>query len=546
MQHLTKRAYIALTITLAILAILYAGVYGICQYMLSKKNTHTLVVSQLSNALQRKVYASNDISITVGWDLAPHVILRKVKVANANWSSKKYMLEAAEIDLVFSLGSLITQNYKVNALRVEDLRLLLQKDGDRKNWHFSKGESKQLLDIAVDQIVLNHAHITLQADNEIPTEIDINRLQSTFAISDNKIELELQELSAGKSDLQGSFSLIHNPMRLHGNFKSNTFRPKDFIHTESNDGAYSIPPIEIPVKELREAVVELRVAIKKIAVDQLPIHEYTSLIFIKDQVLTFDLEKPAKIANGTIDLDIKYNLKPATPTLNIKVNTSELDFAKLLNTMLNSSPIEGSKFNFTSSLSSSGADLHTLVDNLQGKILATASEGSFLNTSLDSATNIFSSVLSGIITFEKQQSSTIFNCGVVNLNVNNGVGIANNGIGIEAATVKVLGSGSVDLRNGQLNIKINPHNTNTNSINLSDFSIAQNVTITGTIAQPQIGFNPLDVIANKSTAKVATEIGGVITGGVAGAVAGSMLSNAIGSNNDLSNVEPCQVALNSN
>lgn len=546
MHNLIKRASIALTIILAILAILYASVYGISQYLLSQKNIHTLVVSQLSNILQRKVYASRDLSFTIGWDLAPHVILRKVKIANADWSTHTTMLEAEEIDLVFSLRSLITQSYEVEALRVEELKLLLQTDGERKNWHFTQAETKDLIDLSVDQIIINNAQITLKADQEIPTEIAISRLQSKISISENNFNVEVQELSAGKSDLHGVISLTNKPLRLQGNIQSDRFRPRDFLHTESNDGTYSIPPIEIPVELLREAIIDLHVKISTIALDKLPIHNYDSLIFIKDQVLTFDLDKPAKIANGTVDIDISYNLQPNTPTLDIAINTSELDFATLLRSMFDNSPITGSKFNFKSNLKSSGADLNTLVDNLQGKILATASEGSFMNTSVDSATNIFSSVLSGLITFEKQKSSTNFKCGVLNLHVHDGVGIAKNGIGIEAATVKVLGSGSIDLRNGQLNLKINPHNTSSSSINMSDFSIAQNVSITGTIAQPNVGFNPMDLIVNKSTAKIATEIGGVITGGAAGAVAGSMLGSAMGSNKEISKIEPCKVALDSN
>lgn len=543
----TTKVLIPVLTIVVVLTGIYLGLYMVCQYFFSKQNIKQLFTSQLSTAIERTVTASDDFDFSIGWDLAPHIVLKDFSIANAAWGSKTPMLKAEEVDLVFNLPALLRSEYAITALQVTKLDLLLQTEGEKQNWEFTKSKQTSDFKITISDFALTDATIVFQEGTAPANILKIDDLQCTLAISTYKFQVNIENFASGESDLHGSLTIRQDPLNIQGIIKSHWFAPRDFIKLSTGDGSYSVPHIALPIAKLRSAEINVGVAIDTIAIDKLPIQNYNSRIFIKDQILNFDLQNPAQIANGTLDVDLDYDLKPATPHLKLAIVTSELDFAILLRSMFGNTPLKGSKFNFKANLQSDGSNLNTLVSKLHGKILATVGPGDFLNVS-GAASNLFTSILSGVITFNKQAASTAFTCGVLNLKVQDGIAVANNGLGLEAASVNVLGSGTVDLRNGSINFKITPQNTGGNVFDLAQFSVAQNVTITGTIAQPRLSFNPIGAILTQGAGQLAVGLSGAFGGGIGGVVAGSVISGAVsGSGGSTSTtVSPCKTALESN
>jgi hypothetical protein len=213
---------------------------------------------------------------------------------------------------------------------------------------------------------------------------------------------------------------------------------------------------------------------------------------------------------------------------------------------MDKAPIVGSDLTINADLHSTGTKLNDLVNNLNGKMLATASAGKYLNS-----TNL----LTAMITFDRKQSSTDLTCAVMNFKVQNGVATANNGIGIEAASVNVIGNGKIDLRNGRINFSIKPESTSNSPIDLSQFSVAQLVDVSGTISEPKVELNPIGLLtsAGGAVAKGLGKIGGGFTGGLGSIASGIMgknnpitnnpITSSITGNSKASTANPCKTAL---
>lgn len=528
-----------------------------------------MIITQAEKRLNRKVTVAGDIELKIGWNMSPHIILHKVYVANAPWAAKPYFLTVDEFEVHFNLVNILDKQLDITYIHLVKPKLNLESNDKQHNWDFldSKATPSSDFTVTLDKIKMNQAIIVYNDDSFKIDKFDLSahdsntkfhlQLQGKHHEHDIKLTCDIENdskelhvnishLLTGESDLTGELLVKKDPLKVTGKFKANVLQLNDFaVGAPSENGEYTIPDTPFDVEKIRNATFDVSIKFDLLDIGGIDLKKVTLNIKNINNVLNINLSPAAIIADGKLNLDIKYDLKPKVPTFNMQIKTTTLQLSKVLEQMFAKSPISGSSLDFKANLQGQGNNLKDIVNTLSGQILAVAGPGSFLNAT-PSLGSVFTSALSSVITFDKKQSSTAFKCGVMNFRVNKGIATANNGIGIEAASVHVLGNGMIDLRNGRIEFSMVPQNITANPIDLTSFSVAQLVTIKGTISKPVMTLNPTNLLKQSATAIISAGIAGS-TGGLSAILAGgsAALLNKSTGGTDSNTASPCQTAISS-
>ncbi len=562
LSNFQKKVTIGVCCTLAVLGLIYGTVFMLYRIYIQPAKVKQMLINQVQRRFDRTITLGDDISITLSWDMSPNIILNDFTLSNSSWAAHKNIFTADTIELSFSLIDLLFNNLTIHAVKLTKPILYAEVQKDKDNleelYHDTNSLDKKAIEVEVksvaikqgtiyynlDKFFIDNLYVAIR-DNE--QEFDVN-LKGSHAnepfeaiakveITPDNFKLELDKLLVEKTDLAGNLEIEYSPVKVKGEFYSNNFALNNITDKNTDtSGEYFIPKVEIPVAKIRDSEFDVKAKFGKVIIAGVDIGNVEVHAKNNSNVIEISLQPAANIANGTLNLDISYDLNPDVPTLDFKAKTSTLKFEDVLQEMFGSSPLTGSSFDFNAHLSGIGSDLNSLVASLDGKILITAGPGEFL-ISTGNITSIFTNVLTNIITFEKDRSSTQFKCGVMNFTVKDGIANANRGIGIEAAHVKVLGDGKVDLRNGRISFSMSPQTVSVNPLDFSKFSLAQFVTVKGTLSNPEMSINSANVVAKSTGAILGAGLGGV--GGITSVLTGRAMTSQSSNN---SNISPCEVA----
>ncbi|SER26595.1 hypothetical protein SAMN05421690_101538 [Nitrosomonas sp. Nm51] len=92
-------------------------------------------VRQLSEMTGRTLVIKGDLDIS--WSLAPHIRLEQIKLENASWSERPYMLEISALELQIDLRRLIAGQIVLPEVSLFSPAIFLEKSYDGKaNWEF--------------------------------------------------------------------------------------------------------------------------------------------------------------------------------------------------------------------------------------------------------------------------------------------------------------------------------------------------------------------------------------------------------------------------
>lgn len=567
-----KKLTIICAAVLVLLGIAYGTVFIISKIYLKPEKIKELIVTQAQKRLNRAVSVGDDISLTIAWDMSPHLTLHNVDIGNTTWANRKSMLKAKELDIHFSLTKLLFKEFHIISLHLKNAELDLESYNNKNNWTFDGGASKEeasaesgiktsIYKVAVENSVIYYNNDTLTIDkldytckaNQTDHYLHIQGKHNKLSIkgtaeienTDNKIKINIINLQSGKSDLTGNLKIQKETLDVSGEFNAKAININDFlINDSSSTGEYSIPDYTFPVQKLKNANFDVAVKIKKLDLGGVIFSNIQLLAKNIKNVIQFELKPPAKIDNGTLSLKLAYDLKQNPAALTLSAKTSSLELESLLREIFGKSQITGSKLDFSTDLNSRGNSLAALVNNLRGRVLATVGPGEFVSSAATLGF-AFTNVLASMVSYDKNKSTTGISCAVANFQINNGIANAKRGIALESAGGNVLGNGMVDLRNGRINFSIVPQNITANPIDLAHFSVAQLVNVTGTLSKPEVKLDATNLIIQGGTAVIAAGLtGGLSTAGLSGL--GSLLSKGtaiLGKQQPQGS--PCKIALDS-
>ena len=300
----------------------------------------------------------------------------------------------------------------------------------------------------------------------------------------------------------------------------------DFSLIKTANASELVPDTPIPYTDMLAVNASASLNIKELIIDNAMTANNINLkAALKDGVLTI-APLSLNFGGGKIDLNAKVNAKTQSLTLdasskNILLQDLHREF--LVSGANDFGVLSGGKTMFNAKLSSQGATLRQLVQNLNGQTVALVSESQMQTGSLQFLTNSFVSQLLSALNIDTKKSSRLdLQCAVVRTDIAGGRAVFPNGIAIQSDKLTLSGNGKINLLNDKLDFSISPSFNSKTGIAQALSSL---IKIKGTVNAPQIALD--DKQALKTIVGVAT------TGPAA----------YIGSKTLFSNGSPCYQAL---
>src|SRR5215470_8054797 len=122
--------------TVGVLVVLVIGAIGAGYLYVTSDNFRGRVENQASQFSGRKTQIAD---IVVDWGWTPHVHLRGVELANAEWAKEPHMLKAEEIDFEIRPWPLLKGDVVLPSLVMRKPEVIVERgDNDRLNWEFGE------------------------------------------------------------------------------------------------------------------------------------------------------------------------------------------------------------------------------------------------------------------------------------------------------------------------------------------------------------------------------------------------------------------------
>ncbi len=216
-----------------------------------------------------------------------------------------------------------------------------------------------------------------------------------------------------------------------------------------------------------------------------------------------------------------------TLALDATVTGQKVPLAALTSFAGVSPPPEGAPTDLAIQFSGRGNSVRSLMASASGNVRVVVGPGRLQNRALDAGVDV-TQLLNSLNPARGRDPYTEMKCAVLRFPVRNGIATISNGIALETNKVRLLGGGSVNLRNETLELAFRPEAAS--GLGVGAGNLARYAKVEGTLANPRIG---IDMAGAASTAAVAGAA--IATGGLT-LLAGGLLIDDVPDN-------PCQVAL---
>ena len=344
---------------------------------------------------------------------------------------------------------------------------------------------------------------------------------------------ELTSLTAkmGSSDLAGNATLALGGARpaLSGSFTAAALSLDDFAPAgeesaaapaQDGDGRFVFSEDPLPLAALMAVDAEIKLSVKRLTLKKgLALTDLELSLVLKKGNLKV---KPfsAGLAGGKLAGDLSLNAARTAPPLTVNLTASGIDYGSLLKTLEVTDGVTGT-LDAEVRLHGAGASLRAIAAGLVGRIEVIGGQGSIRNDLVQAAGAGLTQMLSG---WSEGGGDLRLNCIVVRLPVEAGVATGEV-ILLDTAAATVGGTGTIDLRDESLDLRVTPQAKQT-----SLMSLAVPFRIGGTLAAPSVGPDPV------GTALGAAKIAGLFINPLA-AGAALVLESDSGEQN------PCLAAL---
>lgn len=406
-----------------------------------------------------------------------------------------------------------------------------------------KGEieqPQQAKGIALDvELITDSTSLSQLANAEIPPIGDLH-LKGQLVGEAKEFSLTDLQLKAGESDLSGDInvSLVGDKPDVEAILHSNSINLA-FLEAEEGDKATTEGEVEETKKErlfsddpivltsLKQVDAKLSYTAGTISSAGLDMAEVKLDVDLVDGHLTV---KPLTFAFAgsrlNSELDLNTGEEVAQLASKVQVNGFKLSKVAAL-----SDTISGGNTDVYVQIKGDGSSVRELMAGLDGKAIVKVAESQIADGTLDILGADFFAELAGMLNpFSKEEKGTQLACAVVNFNINNGIATAKKGIAIQTGKLNIVGDGTVNLRNEEIDISIKPEPRTGIGVNISQ--LASLVKVGGTLANPGAEVDAGAVLTTGVTGAAAVATGGISV------VAKGLIDRTTADQN------PCETALN--
>ena len=192
--------------------------------------------------------------------------------------------------------------------------------------------------------------------------------------------------------------------------------------------------------------------------------------------------------------------------------------------------LSGAKTDISSKGKGAGASVSAIMAGLDGKLLIKTGKGRITARALESSTaNALLGTLALLNPSAGRQDARELECAVINLDIKDGIAVADNGIGIATGQMNVLGAGNINLKTETLDLGITPRAKAGAGLNAGQ--LAGLVRLRGTLAAPSPETD------TQAALQAGLEAGSAVAAGGWSALTKGFLGNAGAGQN------PCDIAL---
>jgi len=336
------------------------------------------------------------------------------------------------------------------------------------------------------------------------------KLQTALAGDQKQAKAEKLVLEVGGNVLTGAINAAWNKAKpeISGQLKTQRFDVKSLLQTPvktafnfslitpvSAAGFVPDTPLDLSVLNALNARLNLKAA---------------ELLLPEDVVLN-NVEVTANLNNGQLRLDpisaqagggVVSGSISAASSNRIAVNLKGADvilqnFWKPLAVSDNNTfgIAGGGKTAFTVNVSSQGATVRQIVENLKGQVAVVVGESQIQTGQLKVLRGNFVTQLLNTLKLQKVSKNMDMTCAVVRSDIADGKAVFPKGIVFNAKQLTVVSSGTLNLQNDKLDFSIRPFNGKLADTNVAQ-AISSLIKITGTVQKPGIGLDNSAVIKN--------------------------------------------------
>ena len=310
----------------------------------------------------------------------------------------------------------------------------------------------------------------------------------------NSIKLTGLTLEMGGSDLAGSLTASLDGARpaVSGTLTAGTLDLADF--TPSGQ-APSEPAAEEQEEERRFVFTETSIPLDGLTAFDARIKVTVGRLHLNRQVALDNVDVTVAISGGHLTVEpfsvglsggtlsgaVVLDARSPVPHLDLKVTATQVDYGRLLRTLEVTDSVSGA-LDADLRLRASGASPRALASTLDGRIEVVGGAGSIRNDWLQASAT---GVIDMLSYWREEDSDLRLNCVVARLPVETGV-MTTEAILIDTDAVTVGGTGTVDLREEALDLKVTPQAKETGLL-----SLAVPFLIGGTLAEPSVVPDPV-------------------------------------------------------
>ncbi len=294
----------------------------------------------------------------------------------------------------------------------------------------------------------------------------------------------------GSSDIAGNATIALDGARpaVSGAFTAGTlnvqdFTPPDRVPAPAQDGERRFVFTEdpLPLEALETVDAKIKLSVKSLVVQKgLVLSDLDLSLVLKTGNLKVE-PFSVGLAGGKLAGDLSLDAGKKVPPLTVNLTASGIDYGGLLETLEVTDGVTGT-LDAEVHLRGAGASARAIVAGLSGRIEVTGGQGSVDNDLVRTAGAGLTQMLSG---WSEGGGDLRLNCIVVRLPIEGGVATGE-AILLDTAAATVGATGSIDLRDESLDLRVTPQ-----AKQASLMSLAVPFLVKGTLTEPSVGPDPV-------------------------------------------------------
>lgn len=253
----------------------------------------------------------------------------------------------------------------------------------------------------------------------------------------------------------------------------------------AKDDKRLFPDDPLPVDALKAADAKVDLAVKKLVADKIVVDNLKTVVTLRNGDLSVS-PLTGDVAKGKIDSTVHLKASQATPSLDVKFDGAKIDIGHLLTEMEISDLLYG-VIDTDIAVQGQGKSVRQIMAGLNGKTSVVMGEGKMKSSALDTYVGGAATVLAQLVAGKKSEY-TVINCFLNQFEIKDGLATSKIML-FDTEYAQIRGAGTINLKTEQIKYSLDPK---PKSVTVNT---AVPVEVTGPLADPSIGLNPLATAA---------------------------------------------------